>query len=454
MAIKKLLFLIAFEIFWLNAAFGQKNNRELQIGDKLPDITIEDINGPPGRKIQLRELYKDGLLIIDFWATWCVPCIQEMRFLDALKTENPKTLNVLMVTSEKRQLVDKFFNKPNQLDPKLSPLYFTVKDTVLKQLFPHTTVPHNIWIDKTGTVKAITGVDMMGRNNILNFNDSLNVAAMRTKKDKMTFESSAEFHLADSTFSYRSIITPYVDGINGGDAADYANGKAIRFFQWNGSITHLYWNAFSRFNANIRYNLMEVHTNDSLKFFYPYDQYKKLLRFSKYADYTDWAKSNSYCYALTLPQRVAMETFSTYMLNDLDRQFSNLDVQIKKRKLACTVVTLRGGFKGNKKPVSTDTISVIKLLPGYKLSIQNSKIDEICDWMFRQFTEHSMPEPFVVEINNTRNIRFDAELDLQSELSPGQQLLTPEMFYRCLTRLGYNFKRKPREYPVLVIREK
>jgi peroxiredoxin len=46
-----------------------------------PDFTLPDIEG---NEIQLSELLKDGPVIVDFWATWCKPCIRAFPELQSL----------------------------------------------------------------------------------------------------------------------------------------------------------------------------------------------------------------------------------------------------------------------------------------------------------------------------------------------------------------------------------
>ena len=46
-----------------------------------PDFTLPDI---AGEDIQLSELLKDGPVIVDFWATWCKPCIKAFPELQSL----------------------------------------------------------------------------------------------------------------------------------------------------------------------------------------------------------------------------------------------------------------------------------------------------------------------------------------------------------------------------------
>src|SRR5262249_53814373 len=71
-----------------------------------PDLELPDLAGQP---VRLRDL-RGRVVLLNFWATWCPPCREEMPALDALARElGPKGLTVLGVNfKESRPQIDAF----------------------------------------------------------------------------------------------------------------------------------------------------------------------------------------------------------------------------------------------------------------------------------------------------------------------------------------------------------
>lgn len=51
----------------------------------------------------------DSLLVINFWATWCKPCVQELPAFDSLALANPR-VKVLLVCLDFKEELDKKVN--------------------------------------------------------------------------------------------------------------------------------------------------------------------------------------------------------------------------------------------------------------------------------------------------------------------------------------------------------
>src|SRR5690625_155725 len=60
-----------------------QNTVELKVGDTAPEISLPD---PEGHQILLSQ-QKGHLILVDFWATWCAPCIKEQPLLKELYSD-------------------------------------------------------------------------------------------------------------------------------------------------------------------------------------------------------------------------------------------------------------------------------------------------------------------------------------------------------------------------------
>ena len=62
----------------------------------LPPLNLQDFDG---RAISSAEQFKGNIVVLDFWATWCVPCIAEIPVLNRLQEKyGPSGVKVVGVT--------------------------------------------------------------------------------------------------------------------------------------------------------------------------------------------------------------------------------------------------------------------------------------------------------------------------------------------------------------------
>lgn len=74
-----------------------------------PDFTLEDLQG---NRVSLSD-FKGKVVVLDFWATWCKPCVMEMPMLDKFYTEyKNQGLEVIGVTLDRNpEVVSRFVEK-------------------------------------------------------------------------------------------------------------------------------------------------------------------------------------------------------------------------------------------------------------------------------------------------------------------------------------------------------
>lgn len=148
----------------------QRTVKPLSIGDTVPALEFNIINNPV-LKIQLSQ-FKGKLIILDFWATWCNSCIKSLPKLDSLQKQSPAQLQVLLInylpsTGNTEKQISEFISNRKHFSKALANLPVCIDTSAkLKQLFPHTFLPHYVWIGPDGTVIAITAATELTASNI------------------------------------------------------------------------------------------------------------------------------------------------------------------------------------------------------------------------------------------------------------------------------------------------
>lgn len=135
----------------------------LSIGDKVPDLVFTDVYNHNSDMLRLSD-YRGKLVILDFWNTFCLTCIQAFPKVDSLQREYGDRLQLLAVSRTGKPETDAFFKKFPRIHKPAIP--FLTGDTVLAGLFPHHGDPYHVWISPEGKVLHLAGGSYLTRENL------------------------------------------------------------------------------------------------------------------------------------------------------------------------------------------------------------------------------------------------------------------------------------------------
>jgi peroxiredoxin len=117
---------------------------------KAQNFRTTDLNG---KKVSLEDFLGKGPVVVDFWATWCKPCIKELPYIQKMMDEYAERgLTVLTVTidSPKTQSRVKPFMKGRRFD---FPVLLDASQDVFRKLQGKGSVPYVVVLDSQGYIR-------------------------------------------------------------------------------------------------------------------------------------------------------------------------------------------------------------------------------------------------------------------------------------------------------------
>jgi thiol-disulfide isomerase/thioredoxin len=128
-----------------------KNKNEDLISKKINLFSVRDESNNELNIKKIIQQHTSKYYLLDFWATWCAPCIQNMKSIHNM--ELPKNLDIIYISMDKSINREKWLTKTNELNLSNSYLFIenennkkTIQEIELNQL------PRYILLDKNFNV--------------------------------------------------------------------------------------------------------------------------------------------------------------------------------------------------------------------------------------------------------------------------------------------------------------
>ncbi|GAA4331467.1 redoxin domain-containing protein [Mucilaginibacter gynuensis] len=404
----------------------------VKIGQLVPGVTISNLVNYPSTNVRLTD-FKGKALILDFWATWCSPCIAMIPLMDSLQQQYSGRLQFISVTDQPGELVIPFMKKLERQKNAHYRLPIALNDKVLSGLFPHTTLPHYVWIDGKGVVRAITdqfaitssNIDAFLKEGILSVDEKKDVPVMTYDRRLPLFTD--KIALLDSVKKYQTIFSGFVEALGGGYHFDlYEPGKPRRVTVRNLPISGLFRLAYGG-----QYRSLGDH-----KVIYKVKDTSQLNNSAVGAAYEAWMRQGHvFCYELIVPSAQAPHIFEI-MQGDLKRFFPQYRAEIKKLDRQCLVLTRTSALEKFKSNGGTSLAQADKF--GFELT--NATLDYLIVQL-DSFYLSNQPYPVIDGTGYTGK----ADLNIDGSLS------SVEAINKSLEKYDLRFELKTAPVEMLVI---
>ncbi|MFB2117853.1 TlpA family protein disulfide reductase [Parapedobacter sp. 2B3] len=294
--------------------------KPLQIGDTIPEWLwhhpLQVVNHSPigGRDTVTLDDYRGKLIILDFWATWCSPCIASIEKLSAIQQIYPDKVALIPIASHEaidNQSLANFMKSKNWPVASVIDRDKFFFDGVFRH-GERNGIPYVVWI-KDGRVAAKPKIAYVTEENILRFYEGKPVDIEMKLGNVRAIDRSKPLFLPDNGFTkvYQR-LSPY--SVIGGYIPNYGTGRKMEISTQDDTVAVISINRtledliFDAFSTAIMPKLDKtngiywyIDSGLRKRLFVDRPGYDKTNDLQHYLRRMKWLEENTYSYNLRVP---------------------------------------------------------------------------------------------------------------------------------------------------------
>jgi thiol-disulfide isomerase/thioredoxin len=155
-------FLLCIQLLFFGSICNAQ--KAYKVGDLVADLPAENIINYSNTSATLSKL-QSNITIIDFFGTWCVPCVKALPKLAAFQTKYSQDLNTVLVSNESEKKITDFISKRK---PFIFPIVIDGENT-FTNVFQPPSYPYTIVLDKNRKILIITNAEDITEEMLVNF---------------------------------------------------------------------------------------------------------------------------------------------------------------------------------------------------------------------------------------------------------------------------------------------
>ena len=321
--------------------------KKANIGEVVPSYELFTAINYPFEKVNLQD-FKDKVLILDFWTFGCTACVESWPKLMELQKDFEGKIQIITINIyNNEQETKNFIARQEKINNYKMTLPVALQNKEIKQIFPHASVPHVVFIDH-GQVKYITSGKYLNKGTIDKILQKKQMYISEKTDDFLPYNWVKEIQLDGNIIDetsvgntiWSSVINPYNPAIRG-----------FRLFRktkevttgWigNASIKTMFQALYGSGQTGPSLNLLE----NSRVVFRDIDSTKYVGRIkSRMKD--SIMEGNLYSIQLRTSKDVSLEQVKKKMISDLEGCFG-LKTIWEMQSIPCLVISRTKDFKEN-----------------------------------------------------------------------------------------------------------